>query len=630
MTGAEGFVGRVLLARLRARGDEVIASDRGDLDVADAARVRAAVGGSAARRRRASGRDQRSCPRPSPTAGARVPRELPRHAQRARGGRANARRARACCWCRRPRSTAQPRRALRPSTSPRRSGPRTPTRARRPPPICSAPRARRAASRCGARARGITPARAGPSASSSRASRAQLAEIEAGRRPRAPRGRRARLAARLPARRGRGGRLPRAARRRARRRAPTTSRAGAASRSARCSSACSRARALAPALVVDPARCVRPTRASGSAAKLARATGWAPRRSLDAALAELLEDWRAANPAANPVDSRLLSRAISHARRARDQREPGVPGRVRRMARREDLEARARRARARRPRARSRAGPTARAARPAASVRTSAGSSGSSSRRSRFASDQLEATGCARRRARRASRSRARGARRGRSRAAAARAPRSRAGRGRSRARARRRARAPRARARPSRSRRRARARRAAPRPAAPSIASSASRVEACPPVPKAWPGSITSSRPAKPAGAGRNDGRTSSRGEITIGSSPSFHASDHARSAIGSAAPIARAGSAQQRRSHLRCVGSARVDPERGRRAVALLEAEGARLEGLRGRALAQLRGSTLHRDARVVRATGNRGISSRARHLPKLAAWERRRFGA
>jgi GDP-4-dehydro-6-deoxy-D-mannose reductase len=43
VTGAEGFVGSVLLARLRARGAEAIASDRHDLDVADEARVRAAV-----------------------------------------------------------------------------------------------------------------------------------------------------------------------------------------------------------------------------------------------------------------------------------------------------------------------------------------------------------------------------------------------------------------------------------------------------------------------------------------------------------------------------------------------------------------------------------------------------------
>ena len=43
VTGAEGFVGRILVERLRARGDAVIASDRRDLDVSDAARVRAAL-----------------------------------------------------------------------------------------------------------------------------------------------------------------------------------------------------------------------------------------------------------------------------------------------------------------------------------------------------------------------------------------------------------------------------------------------------------------------------------------------------------------------------------------------------------------------------------------------------------
>jgi GDP-4-dehydro-6-deoxy-D-mannose reductase len=43
VTGAEGFVGNVLLARLRGRGVDAIASDRADLDVADEARVRAAV-----------------------------------------------------------------------------------------------------------------------------------------------------------------------------------------------------------------------------------------------------------------------------------------------------------------------------------------------------------------------------------------------------------------------------------------------------------------------------------------------------------------------------------------------------------------------------------------------------------
>jgi GDP-4-dehydro-6-deoxy-D-mannose reductase len=47
-----------------------------------------------------------------------------------------------------------------------------------------------------------------------------------------------------------------------------------------------------PELVVDPARLRPPDASVGSAAKLAARTGWAPRRGLDAALAELLESWR--------------------------------------------------------------------------------------------------------------------------------------------------------------------------------------------------------------------------------------------------------------------------------------------------------------------------------------------------
>jgi nucleoside-diphosphate-sugar epimerase len=45
VTGAAGFVGRRLCARLGARGDDVLARDR-ELDVADAARVRADVAGA--------------------------------------------------------------------------------------------------------------------------------------------------------------------------------------------------------------------------------------------------------------------------------------------------------------------------------------------------------------------------------------------------------------------------------------------------------------------------------------------------------------------------------------------------------------------------------------------------------
>jgi GDP-4-dehydro-6-deoxy-D-mannose reductase len=43
VTGADGFVGGVLVARLRARGAEVFASDRAELDVSDAKQVRSAV-----------------------------------------------------------------------------------------------------------------------------------------------------------------------------------------------------------------------------------------------------------------------------------------------------------------------------------------------------------------------------------------------------------------------------------------------------------------------------------------------------------------------------------------------------------------------------------------------------------
>jgi GDP-4-dehydro-6-deoxy-D-mannose reductase len=43
VTGADGFVGRTLVERLRARGDEPLGTDRDELDVTDGARVRAAL-----------------------------------------------------------------------------------------------------------------------------------------------------------------------------------------------------------------------------------------------------------------------------------------------------------------------------------------------------------------------------------------------------------------------------------------------------------------------------------------------------------------------------------------------------------------------------------------------------------
>jgi len=50
--------------------------------------------------------------------------------------------------------------------------------------------------------------------------------------------------------------------------------------------------AARPEVVVDPARVRPPDATTGSAAKLARATGWAPRRGLETALDELLASWR--------------------------------------------------------------------------------------------------------------------------------------------------------------------------------------------------------------------------------------------------------------------------------------------------------------------------------------------------
>jgi GDP-4-dehydro-6-deoxy-D-mannose reductase len=50
---------------------------------------------------------------------------------------------------------------------------------------------------------------------------------------------------------------------------------------------------VCPELAVDPARLRPPDATTGSAAKLARATGWAPRLGLERALDELLAFWRA-------------------------------------------------------------------------------------------------------------------------------------------------------------------------------------------------------------------------------------------------------------------------------------------------------------------------------------------------
>ena len=168
------------------------------------------------------------------------------------------------------------------------------------------------------------------------------------------------------------------------------------------------------------------------------------------------------------------------------------------------------------------------------------------------------------------------------------------------------------------------------------SIASSARRVEACPPVPKAWPGSITSSRPAKPAGAGTKDGRTRRRGEITSAARPSFQASDQARSGTGSGAPISSPAKRRQRLAHPRRRRGGGVEPERGRRTLALLRPERARREGLGRRALAQLRRAAWR--ARSARSPSSppagplaslqsraAPASSGAWRLPKLALGEK-----
>ena len=85
VTGAGGFVGRALVARLRARGDEVIAAGRDALDVSDGERVRAALAAArpdaVAHLAAISSCRGRSRRRPD------APDQLPRHAARARGAR---------------------------------------------------------------------------------------------------------------------------------------------------------------------------------------------------------------------------------------------------------------------------------------------------------------------------------------------------------------------------------------------------------------------------------------------------------------------------------------------------------------------------------------------------------------
>jgi nucleoside-diphosphate-sugar epimerase len=289
VTGAEGFVGRVLAQRLRARGDAVMASDRDDLDVSDAARVRAAV---------AEAQPDAVAHLAAITFVPEAESESGRAFQVNYLGTRHVLAAVAECA---PRA-----RVLLVSSS----AVYGPAAAGAPPFAESSPlrpatayaRTKAAADLLGAAwaARGLAVwrARSWNHTGAGRPDRfvessfaRQLAEIEAGRRP-------ARLEvgaldslrdflhvddvvdAYLALLDGT---------------APPGAYNVASGRGVTVRAVLERLLAhtrLAPALVVDPAR-VRPPDASvGSAAKLARATGWAPRRSLDSALAELLEDWR--------------------------------------------------------------------------------------------------------------------------------------------------------------------------------------------------------------------------------------------------------------------------------------------------------------------------------------------------
>ncbi len=289
VTGAEGFVGRVLVARLRARGDEVLASDREDLDVCDAARVRAALAEA----------------QPDAVAHLAAVTFVPEaESESGRAFRVNylgTRHVLAAVAEHAPRARV----LLVSSSTVYGSAP-----AGAPPFVESSPlrpanayaRTKAAADLLGAAwaARGLAVwrARSWNHTGAGRPERfvessfaRQLAEIEAGRRP-------ARLEvgaldslrdflhvedvvdAYLALLAGDS---------------PPGAYNVASGRGVTIRALLERLLAhtrLAPALVVDPARLRPPDASVGSAGKLTRATGWTPRRSLDAALAELLEDWR--------------------------------------------------------------------------------------------------------------------------------------------------------------------------------------------------------------------------------------------------------------------------------------------------------------------------------------------------
>jgi nucleoside-diphosphate-sugar epimerase len=290
VTGADGFVGRVLLARLRERGAEAVASDRAELDVTDEARVRAQV----------------AALRPDAVAHLAAISFVPEaEADRGRAFRVNylgTRNVLAAV------AAAAPRARVLLVSSSAVYGPAT---AGAPPFDESAPlrpasayaRTKAAADLLGAAwaAQGLAVWRVRPwnHTGAGRPARfvessfaRQLAEIEAGLRP--PRLEVGALdsqrdflhvedvvAAYLALLEGRA--EPGAYN--------VASGSGITIR-ALLERLLAHTRA-SPEVVVDAARLRAPDASVGSAARLTAATGWAPRRTVDMALAELLEDWRA-------------------------------------------------------------------------------------------------------------------------------------------------------------------------------------------------------------------------------------------------------------------------------------------------------------------------------------------------
>jgi nucleoside-diphosphate-sugar epimerase len=289
VTGADGFVGRVLTARLRARGDEALGSDRDELDVADGPRVRAALADA----------------RPDAVVHLAAVSFVPEaEHDRARAFRVNylgTRNVLAAAAAEAPRARVL---LVSSSTVYGSAAPGAPPFDESAPlrPASAYARTKAAADLLGAAfaARGLAVWRARPwnHTGAGRPERfvessiaRQLAEIEAGRRP-------PRLAVgALDSLRDflhvedvadaylalLGGVAPPGA-------YNVASGAGVTIR-ALLESLLARTPAR-PELVVDPARLRPPDASVGSAARLAAATGWAPRRTLDAALVELLEEWR--------------------------------------------------------------------------------------------------------------------------------------------------------------------------------------------------------------------------------------------------------------------------------------------------------------------------------------------------